>query len=43
MTEDEFSATIQGVTLKVPRRPQDEEASEPDELPENVEADFPGP
>jgi hypothetical protein len=43
MAEGEFTASIQGVTLKVKRQPQEEEEPEPDELPEDVEGQFPGP
>lgn len=43
MAEGEFTASIQGETLKVNRHPEEEEASDPDELPDDVEDEFPGP
>jgi hypothetical protein len=43
MGEGEFTASIQGETLKVKRQPKEEEEPEPDELPEDVEDEFPGP
>jgi hypothetical protein len=43
MTEGQFSASILGETLKVKRQPKEEEEPDPDELPEDVEDQFPGP
>ncbi|HJT75723.1 MAG TPA: hypothetical protein VJ739_00825 [Gemmataceae bacterium] len=43
MAEGEFTASIEGATLTVKRQPKDEEEPEPDELPEDVEEQFPGP
>jgi hypothetical protein len=42
MKAGEFTATVLGETLKVKRQPKTEEASEPDELPDDVEDQFPG-
>jgi hypothetical protein len=43
MQGGEFSAVLVGETLTVKRRPTEEEASDPDELPDDVEDVFPGP
>jgi hypothetical protein len=43
MGEAEFTASIQGETLKVKRQPKEQEEAEADELPEDVEDQFPGP
>jgi hypothetical protein len=43
MQEGAFSVSIVGETLTVNRHPQEDEASDPDELPDDVEDEFPGP
>jgi hypothetical protein len=43
MREGEFSVSLLGETLTVKRQPSEEEASDPDELPDDVEDQFPGP
>jgi hypothetical protein len=42
MSEGEFSMTISGETLHVKRQPKEEEASDEDALPDDVEDEFPG-
>jgi hypothetical protein len=43
MSEDVFTVSVAGEALTIERNPKPEEASEPDELPEDVEEQFPGP
>lgn len=43
MAGGSFRLSILGEALNVRRQPKDEEASEPDELPDDVEDQFPGP
>jgi hypothetical protein len=43
MTAGEFALSILGESRKVKRQPKEEEGSEPDELPDDVEEQFPGP
>lgn len=43
MEEGEFSAILLGEALTVKRRATEEEVSDPDELPDDVEDEFPGP
>jgi hypothetical protein len=43
MTAGTFTASIRGEKLKVKRLPKDEEASDSDKLPDDVEEEFPGP
>lgn len=42
MSEGQFSMTISGETLRVKRQPKEEEASDEDALPDDVEDEFPG-
>ena len=42
MAEGEFSLSISGQTLRVKRRPKEEEASDEDALPDDIEDEFPG-
>jgi len=43
MAEGEFSLSILGETLRMKRQPKEEEASDEDALPDDVEDAFPGP
>ena len=43
MAEGEFAASILGETLKVKRQPKEEEEPGVDDLPDDVEDQFPGP
>ena len=43
MAAGEFTASLMDESLKVKRHPKEEEASDPDELPDDVEDEFPGP
>jgi orotate phosphoribosyltransferase-like protein len=43
MTAEEFTVSIAGATYSVKRDPKESEAADEDELPDDVEEQFPGP
>ncbi len=43
MSEGAFTASILGETLRIRRQPKEEEGADPDDLPDDVEDQFPGP